>query len=374
MQFKNVIGQGEIKTRLISSIKEGRVSHAHLFLGNDGSGNLALALAYSQYLLCKNPSETDSCGKCPSCLKVEKLQHPDLHFSYPFFSKQSGGSVSDEFLVEWRESVLKSTYFDLNYWRNALTAENKQLLITTKEATNILHKLKLKSFEGNYKFVIIWRPEVMRTEAANKLLKIIEEPPEKTIFILVAESQENIIQTILSRTQITKIPTIDDQDFIDALLAKYPDVKNDEAESLMHYHNKNFFNACQFLEGGNEMNLYHSLFSDWMRKCYMSDTAGLMKFSDEMHKSGREKIKQFLDYSLNMVRQCLVGNYTNGELMRLSQAEMAFANKFAQFINDRNIEGIFKEINQAHADISRNIYGKLVLFDLSIKMMKLIKA
>jgi len=374
LQFKNVIGQQDIKNRLIASIQDERVSHAHLFLGNDGSGNLALALAYVQYLLCHSPTENDSCGTCPSCLKVTKLQHPDLHFSYPFFSKQSGGSVSDEFLPEWREAVNKSPYFDLNYWRDALTAENKQLLITTKEATNILHKLKLKAFEGKYKFVIIWRPEMMRTEASNKLLKIIEEPPEKTIFILVAESQENIIQTILSRTQITKIPAIDDRDFVEALMQKYPDVKEDEAISLMHYNNKNFFGACQFLEGGNEMELYHSLFSDWMRKCYMADTAALMKFSDEMHKSGREKIKQFLVYSLNMVRQCIVGNYTDGALMRLSKGEAAFAQKFAQFINNRNIEGISAEINQAHADISRNIYGKLVLFDLSIKMIKLIKS
>ena len=195
MQFKEVIGQQDIKNRLLSSIKDQRISHAHLFLGNDGSGNLALALAYAQYLLCDNPNESDSCGQCPACLKAQKLQHPDLHFSYPFFSKQSGGSVSDEFLPEWREAVLKSPYFDLNYWRNALTAENKQLIITTREATNILHRLKLKSLEGKYKIIIIWRPEVMRTEAANKLLKIIEEPPEKTIFILVAESQENILQT-----------------------------------------------------------------------------------------------------------------------------------------------------------------------------------
>lgn len=373
MQFKEVIGQQDIKNRLLSSINDHRVSHAHLFLGNDGSGNLALALAYVQYLLCQQPSENDSCGSCPSCLKVSKLQHPDLHFSYPFFSKQSGGSVSDEFLPEWREAVNKSPYFDLNYWRNALTAENKQLLITTKEATNILHKLKLKSFEGNYKFVIIWRPELMRTEASNKLLKIIEEPPEKTIFILVAESQENIIQTILSRTQITKIPAIEDADFEQALLEKYPDVKEDEAVSLMHYNNKNFFKACQFLEEGEDMNIYYSLFSDWMRKCYMADTAALLKFSEELHKSGREKIKQFLDYSLNMVRQCIVGNYTGGLLMKLSSSETEFAQKFARFINDRNIEDIFKEINQAHADISRNIYGKLVLFDLSIKMIRLIK-
>lgn len=359
---------------MISSITDNRISHAHLFLGNNGSGNLALALAYAQYLSCFSPTADDSCGTCPSCLKMEKLQHPDLHFSYPYFSKQTGGSVSDEFLTEWRDSVNKSPYFDINYWREILVAENKQLLIPTKEATNILNKLKLKSFEGNYKFVIIWRPELMRTQTANKLLKIIEEPPEKTIFILVAESQENIIQTILSRTQITKIPPVKDEEFIRAITSKYSQINEDEAESLMFYSNKHFFQACQFIEGGSEMETYFKLFSEWMRKCYMADTAGLMKFSDTLHKSGRENIKQFLDYSLNMVRQCIVGNYTQGSLMRLSKAETAFAHKFSRFINDRNIADMNDELNKAHADIGRNIYGKLVLFDLSIKMIKLVKA
>lgn len=370
MLFSEVIGHHALKQRLIQGVNDSRISHAQLFLGQEGSGNLALALAYCQYISCKNPTETDSCGSCSSCKKHAKLQFADLHFSFPIFNKKSEGSVSDEFLSEWRSAIKSTAYLDATYWRDQLDAENKQLIITAKEAGNIVKKLSLKSYEGGYKFMIIWLPEYMRPEAATKLLKIIEEPPPKTIFILVANHQDNMLSTILSRTQLLKVPRLADADVRSALIAKAGVTSNDKLDTLVQMADGNYFNAWKQIQAADLG--YFDSFSTWMRFCYSRDTAGLLGWTNQMHSIGRENLKQFLDYSLHMFRQCLVRNYTGGQITRLAQAEEAFADKFARFINDRNIQELIAEVEEAHRDIGRNGYAKLVLFDLSIAIGKLL--
>lgn len=371
MLFSEVIGHEKLKTRLIQGVLDSRISHAQLFLGQEGSGNLALALAYCQYISCQHRTETDSCGTCPPCKKHAKLQFADLHFSFPIFNKKKEGSVADEFLEQWRGAVSKSAYLDAAHWRDQMDAENKQLIIPVKEASNIVKKLSLKSYEGGYKYMIIWLPEYMKPQAANKLLKIIEEPPEKTIFLLVANHQDNLLSTILSRTQLLKVPRLADSEVRSALIAKAGVTSNDQLDTLVQLADGNYFRAWQQMQS-SEIEFMET-FVQWMRYCYSRDMAELLKWANAMHGIGREDIKQFFDYSLHMVRQCIVRNYAGAQLTRLTGAEEEFADKFAPFINDRNINELVEELETAHRDISRNGYAKLVLFDLSIRISKLLK-
>ena len=371
MLLENIIGQAEIKEYLIRSFKNDRISHAQMFLGPEGSGNLALAIGFAQYILCTNKEDDDACGKCPSCQKVEKLVHPDLHFTFPIFNKSTGGSNCDEFIEDFRKSVLNNPYLDLNLWRQSAAADNKQMMIPTKEAENIVSKLSLKSFEGGYKIVVIWMPELMRIETSNKLLKIIEEPPAKTLFLLVSNNHEQIITTIKSRTQLVKIPKISDYDIEEKL--EDLSIPSQEIDYIVQYANGDYLKASTLASNKNVLNQHFSTFSEWMRKCYSRDYAWAMKWADEMNKSGRENIKEFIEYSSHMTRQCLIGNYTDGVLQRLTKEELGFASKFARFINDRNSIQIYEELEKAYRDISRNVYSKTVLFDLSIHMMRLLK-
>jgi len=370
MLFSEVIGHEALKQRLIQGVNDSRISHAQLFLGNEGSGNLALALAYCQFISCQHRTQTDSCGSCPSCKKHTQLQFADLHFSFPII-KRSGSSVSDEFLTSWRSAIKTTPYIDSTFWRDKIDAENKQLIIPVKEASNIVKKLSLKAYEGGYKFMIIWLPEYLHTSASNKLLKILEEPPQKTIFILVANHQDNMLSTILSRVQLLKIPRLADTDVRSALVAKAGVTSNDKLDTLVQLADGNYFNAWKQVQAADLG--YFDSFATWMRFCYSRDMAGLLGWSNQMHTIGRENLKQFLEYSLHMFRQCLVRNYTGGQITRLAKTEEAFAEKFARFINERNIEELSAQVEEAHRDIGRNGYAKLVMYDLSIAIGKLLK-
>jgi DNA polymerase-3 subunit delta' len=371
MLFSEVIGHETIKTGLIQGVKDSRISHAQLFLGQEGSGNLALALAYCQYISCPHKTDKDSCGTCPSCKKHTQFQFADLHFSFPIFNKQTGGSVSDEFLHVWRSTLKSTAYFDATHWRDQLDAENKQLIMTVKEAANIVKKLSLKSYEGGYKFMIIWLPEYMKPPVANKLLKILEEPPQNTIFLLVANQQDNMLSTILSRVQMLKVPRLADSDVRSALIAQAGVTSNDKLDTLVQLADGNYFNAWKQVKSADMG--YVDSFATWMRHCYSKDYAGLLGWTNQMHTIGRENLKQFLSYSLHMFRQCIVRNYSGTQITRLAKAEEAFVSKFSPFINDRNIQDLIKEVEKSHLDIGRNGYAKLVLFDLSISLGKLLK-
>jgi DNA polymerase-3 subunit delta' len=366
MLFREIIGQQDMISRLVRTVKEDRVSHAQLFLGSDGAGAFPLAMAYAQYLNCENRQETDSCGACPSCQQFKTNQHPDLHFSFPFFNREKE-STSGLFASEWRSLLKKTPYFGLEDWRNHLDAGTKQLFISVYESNSLMKKVSLKSFGGGYKVVIIWHPEFMKAPAANKMLKVIEEPPEKTIFLLVTDSTEQMLATILSRTQILKIPNLNDEDVRSALITKKGVVSGDVIDQVVQYSHGDYCKALRKL-GQTGVDSMLENFRNWMRICYKKDVTEIRRWADKMHDTGREDVKQFIEYSLHMVRQCLMENYTHGQLSRLSGEEKSFTDNFASFINDRNIVEITNELDLAHRDVTRNVYMKLVMFDLSLKL------
>jgi len=372
MQFQQVIGQREVKQRLISSVKDNRVSHAQLFLGPEGSGNLAMAMAYVQYLVCEKRGDADSCGTCSSCIKMNKLVHPDVTFSYPVAPKDKiSKPKSSDFVEEWRKVVIANPYFNFNDWVKFLDIENKQGLIREEECSDIIRRLNLKSFEGGYKIIIMWLPEKLFYAAAPKLLKIIEEPPDKTVFILVAENHEQIISTIISRTQLIKINRIDDQEMLESLVNKHQ-LQREAAKKIVHRADGNYREALLLLDHDPEEEDDAKLFLDWMRNCHKPNVPGISEFSESMTKVGREKQKMFLQTALHITRECLMMNYADQSMVRFEGTELESFRKFAPFVNKSNAEQFLEELNKAHFHLERNANTKILFTDLSFKMNRLL--
>ena len=341
-----------------------------MFLGPEGSGNLALALAFAQYISCPDRSAEDSCGVCATCRKISIAQFADMYFTFPFFNKSDGGSdkktTCDDWLTKWRPHLVENPYTNLDQWRESITEDNKQLHISVYEAGNIINKLALKSFEGGYKFQIVWMAEYLKPDTANKLLKIVEEPPENTLFFFIAGSMENILPTILSRTQMIYVPRIEDEEITKALIGK--GAPSPRAGEIAHFANGDWNKAMQLFNAQNPDENYAQQFQLWMRMCYKKDVPGMVKWSDELHKAPREEQKHFLTYALEQVRQNLVLNYTGDQLVRMNDHEKAFSAKFSPYINDLNAEDLMGEIQEAYDDVSRNAYSKMVFTDLSVKV------
>lgn len=377
MQFRHVVGQQKAKEQLIANVQQERISHAQLFLGNGGSGNLALAIAYAQYVVCENRQAEDSCGVCRACIKVEKLVHPDLHFVYPVATTPNIKSkpVSDNFIELWRNQIIDQPYFTLNQWLEVIGVENKQGIIGTDEAGQILKKLNLKAFESDYKIMIIWMPEKMNDSAANKLLKLIEEPPEKTLFLLVAESSENIINTILSRTQLVTVPRLDRESIQEALQSGF-DLSGDALHTAVRIANGSYIKALETVKKSEAAQEYFSTFTGWMRVCYAGKVPEIMAILESMQPWGREKKKNFLTYTMQMVRENLMLTVApnQAELTYLNGEETDFSNKFHRFINERNVWAINSELELAYKHIARNGSDKIVLLDLSLKLIKLLRS
>jgi DNA polymerase-3 subunit delta' len=372
MQFQQVIGQQKIKQRLISGVKENRVSHAQLFLGPEGSGNLAIAIAYAQYLVCEKPGDTDSCGQCSACIKMNKLVHPDVSFSYPVAPREKiSKPKSVDFVEEWRKSVIDNPYINFNDWVEFLDIENKQGIIAVEESADILRRLSLKSVESGYKIVIIWLPEKLHISAANKLLKIIEEPPDQTIFILVAENHEQILTTISSRTQLIKINRIDDVEMLESLMTRHS-LQREAAKKIVHRADGNYREALRLLTEDTEEDDDAKLFLEWMRHCLKANVGGISEFSESMTTVGREKQKMFLKTALHIARECLLMNYADHSMVRLEGEELEAFKKFAPFINRNNAEEFLNELNQAHFHLERNANTKILFTDLSFKMNHLL--
>lgn len=380
MFFKDIIGQETIKKRLIQSVQESRISHAQLFLGPEGSGSLPMAVAFAQYLHCMNKKENDACGNCPSCKKMEKLVHPDVHFSFPIVKTaksaestvRSKDPVSDNFIEDWRIQFIKNNYLNLNQWLNALGLENKQASIYTHESDEIIKKLSLKSFESEYKVLIMWMPEKMNDQAANKLLKLIEEPPAKTLFILVAENQDQIIKTILSRTQIVVFQKIDDASFFDALKSNY-DLKDQQIWDIIKLANGNYSKAKELIESTEENDLFFEKFTLLMRMSFAGKYAELIKLVDDIYALGREKQKSFLVYGSRLIRENFISNYKHDQIVFFTNSEKEFAQKFSPYINHRNIMLIYEEFKKGHYEIQRNVNARLIFMDLCLKLNKLLK-
>lgn len=373
MFFHEIIGQEEVKKRLIRSVQEERVSHAQLFAGPEGTGKLGLALAYAQYISCRNRTATDSCGTCPSCHKYQKLAHPDLHFVFPVYnSTKIKNPVSDDFIKEWREMVLKNHYFNLGQWLTFIDAGNAQGLIYERESDSIYRKLNLKSFEAEFKVMIIWLPEKMHLSCSNKLLKLIEEPPSKTLFLLVSESEESIISTIRSRAQLIKVPYIDNASMKNALL-KMDGIDPASVDDAVHLSNGSFIRAMEFLNPGEDEIFFFNKFQEMMRLAYSRHVLQLVEWAEEMAQIGRDKQKAYFSFALRMVREYFVMNLKRNDLVYLKKEEKEWGMRFAPFINERNIIPLARELEQGIQHISMNGNPRIIFLDTALRMVRLIK-
>ena len=368
MQFKEIVGQETIKQKLLTTVKENRVSHAQLFLGPEGSGSLALAVAYAQYISCENKSDNDSCGECNSCRKYQKLVHPDLHFSYPFFAKHKDNTALT-FIDQWRKAFLKNPYLNLDEWRTYLEAENKQANINIAECHQIIRKLSFKPFESEYKILIMWLPEYLDKEG-NTLLKIIEEPAQKTLFLLVAESQDDILNTILSRTQLVKIPALKDAD-VQTYLEQHHQTEHMAAQ-IAYLSNGNLTAALHMISRDDSS--YHEFFARWLRLCFTNDGLKLIDFTEQLAKLGRENQKNFLQYGLCFIRECGMLLSGAGSLVHLPEKELVVAqNMAAKVLTLAMVEVIADELDKAHYHVERNANPRILFLDVSLQLVKILK-
>jgi len=374
MFFKDVIGQNHIKSHLKSTTENGRIPHAQLFVGKEGSGTLTMAIAYAQYLLCSTSKDEESCK-----IKCEKLIHPDLHFAFPVTSndKVKKHPISDLFLEDWRVFVKEQPYGSLYNWLQFIGVENKQGLMGVDEAERIVKSLQLKSYEGGFKVMVIWMAEKMNLSAANKLLKLIEEPPEKTIFILCTEDEEQIINTIKSRCQAIHFPTLSEEDIAKALYPKETASKN-LAYKVAHQAEGNYNKALHLLHHDSSDIVFEQWFITWVRTAFRAKgnatvVQQLIEWSNEIAKSGRETQKRFLQYCLQFFRQAMLLNYNSESIVFLETETAGFdLKKFAPFVHSGNVLEISKEVSEAIYHIERNGNAKVVLLDLSIKLTRLL--
>ena len=380
MQFRDIIGQETEKNQLRQAVREGRIPHAQLFAGPAGVGKLALALAYAQYIACPNRTDEDSCGTCPTCLQYHKLQHPDLHFAFPIV-KGDEGDVCDAYADKWRGLVAEHKYFDLDDWYRVMGTETKQGIIYEKESSEIMRKLSLKSFAGGYKIMVIWQPEKMNSTCANKLLKLLEEPPEKTLFLLVSEQKEQLLSTILSRVQEVKIPRLSEEVIAAGLQTEYAWLDSEEAKVIAHMANGSYLEALRQLND-EATNGYFDDFVSLMRNAWLvgqkKDYSALLKlrqWSNEMadSKVGREKQKAFLQYAQRQVRENYIYNFHHNQMNYQTAKEQAFSTKFAPFIHDGNVEKMMNELSKAEQQITQNGNAKIIFFDLCLQMIVLVK-
>lgn len=371
MFFKDIIGQEKAKQRLIREAKEGKIAHAQLFCGREGVGKLPLAIAYARYLSCEHPNEQDACGKCPSCIKYNKLIHPDLHFVFPVIKKKNKDTTSNDYLAEWRELLLETPYFNLNMWLERMNAENQQAQIFVKESDEIIRKLSLKSSQGGYKIMIIWLPEKMNVECSNKLLKILEEPPTQTIFLLVSEEPDTLLATIQSRTQRFNLYGVETEDIAKSLRDKYG-IQEKDARDIADRTEGNYLKALESIHLNEENQLFFELFISLMRLSYQRKIRDLKKWSEMLSGMGREKQKHFFIYTQRMIRENFIYNFRQKELIHLTSEEQAFSVRFAPFINERNVINIMYELNEAQRHIEQNVNARMVFFDFALKMIVLL--
>lgn len=374
MQFKDIVGQSEVKRRLIQTVKENRVSHAQLFLGERGVGKLALAIAYAQFINCNDRSEEDSCGICPSCQKYQKLVHPDLHFILPIAAtKEVKKPQSKDFMEQWRALLERNKqYVTLNEWYEEIGIENKQGIINKDDCNNIIKTLGLKSYEAEYKVMVIWMAEKLYHAAAPKILKILEEPPEKTLFILISENRYQILNTIYSRTQLVKVPRLKDETIIQQLVSDY-ECPVEEAKKVVNISEGSYKSALLKYHVNEEEEINFDYFSRWMRFCYQNNLKEIVSFTAEVSKIGRERQKSLLNYSLRTLRNSFLLNMKEDGLVKLEANERTFASKFSPFINSANIHKFTEEINQAIYHVERNANPSILFLDLSLQVVRLLQ-
>jgi DNA polymerase III subunit delta' len=389
MQFSEIIGLADIKQTLVSAVQNNHVAHAQLFFGREGSATLALVLAYATYLNCQAPTDTDSCGKCISCLQIKKFIYPDLHFVFPIANikppSQKGKSKGkqdddeesssryscDDFLTEWRVFLKTHLYGGLPEWAAMFEAENKQFIISVEEGRKIVSKLMLSSFSGGYKIMIIWLPENMNVNAANAILKILEEPPKKTIFLLVAHRIDKLLPTILSRNQIIAIRQFDDNEISTFLQAKYAAITPQLLTESILIADGNLAEAIRIIEKGQGNQ--QAYLEKWLRSCYLiyKDFAAVQALSEEFQNMSKEEQKNLLLYALNIFRQCIVVKSGNENLVRLATDTLNFVKKLASSaINENNIQTISQLLSEAIFHLERNANSRIMFVEVSFQLAR----
>jgi DNA polymerase-3 subunit delta' len=373
MMFKEIIGQQEVKHKLLGLVRDDRTPHALMLFGPQGTGKLPLAVAMAQYLACSDRQDHDACGTCPSCVKFGKLVHPDLHFVLPVVRTGSSASppVSDDFADAWREAFLADFYLTENQWYEAIGAENKQGIITVKESEAIIRKMGFKPYESDYRMMVIWLPERMNQPAANKLLKLIEEPPPRTLILMVSEQTERILPTILSRTQLLHVPPLPDPMIREGLLS-LGNADPQLIEDAVNRANGNFSSAVQALRQ-DEMDLsLFDLFTRLMRLCYARDIVSINQWVEDVSRLGRERQKLLVDYSLRLLRENFMLHLENPRLNYMSKKEAEFSARFSPFIHQANIHSLADAFNLAGNHIEANGNPRIVLMDLAIWIIRLL--
>lgn len=403
MLFKNVIGQADVKLHLVNMVQQNRISHALLFLGKEGSGALALAIAFAQYIVCEKtnakpvaavtepslfgappPPEgvggrpvgrepvgerSDACGECPSCQKMLQLMHPDIHFSYPVVPRKSGDKpLSSDYISEWREFIAKYPYGNAYDWLQFIGAENKQGNITAYECNDIIRKLSLKSFESGFKILVMWMPEYLGNEG-NKLLKLIEEPPPNTLFILVAENESMILQTILSRTQLVKIPVLTQAEIAEALVTRAK-LAEEQARQIALIAEGNYHEALQLVQHADED--WQSLLREWLNAILKGGPIAQVKWIDDISKQGREKQKQFIRYFNHLLEQAIRLQAMGAQNVHLPPNDLDFAGRLNKITGFHQQQAIIEELDKASYYIERNANAKMLFHALTIKLYHII--
>ena len=370
--FKDVIGQEEVKQRLLQSVDSGHIAHAQLLCGPEGIGKFAMAIAYARYIHCTNRQQGEACGVCPSCRQYAALTHPDLHFVFPVLRKAKS-PVSDEYINEWRNLLLQGTYFNLEEWYAAMGVEdNAQAAIYTEESANILRKLNFKAFESDYKIMIVWLPEKMNPECSNKLLKIIEEPFDKTLFLMVSEHPEQLLATIQSRLQRITVPPLP-QEEIRRQLVEQKGVAEAWAVDYAHVAAGDWHRALRLLDESEEQIYNQEKFISLMRLCWARQMLPVNAWVGEMADLGRERQKSFLAHAVRMIRENFIRNFHADALNYMTEREKEFSLRFAPYVNEGNVIPLSEEFERAYNDINRNGNSKIILTDLCIKVMQNIR-
>jgi DNA polymerase-3 subunit delta' len=366
MQFKEIIGLTDVKQSLIQAVNNNHVAHAQLFHGAEGSANLALALAYATYINCEDKQADDACGKCPNCTKMSKLAHPDVNYIFP----TAGGKsvLSENFMTQWRTFVKETPYGNLSNWLEQISI--KQGNIPAEESRQLIQKLSLKSYEGGYKIAIIWQAEMLNIAAGNALLKLLEEPPEQTLFLLVANSAEKLLTTIISRTQRIAIRNFTNDEII-TYLTQNQAVTHERAKQIAYLTEGNLNDALEILHKTDDNQ--HTWFANWMRRCYALDIQKLVPLADEFDTKGKEYQKAMLEYGLKIFREIFL--YQNGgeQLIRLEGEELIFVQKFSNVLNGNNLEKITNLLSESHYHIERNGRAKIIFLDISLAIARLMR-
>lgn len=373
MLFSQVVGQLELKKKLRNSVKNGRVAHAQMLVGPAGVGSLAVALAFAQYLACKQRTETDACGTCDSCLRYAKLEHPDLQLIFPK-NKTSKAEhkkfSSKDFLPEWRAAVLANPYLNFNDWLKQLGIANKQGTINVDDSREVLQNLSYKAYESDYRVVLIWLAEYMNPSAANKLLKILEEPPARTVFIMVAESTENILQTIISRVQIHRLGPLKETEIVAALANENQDAN--EVKKFAYMANGDLNLAQNLIQDQTAIIYSINFFINWMRACYGNRMEVIHKLAEEFNTLGREQQKALLIHSMSILRKTLMYKTIPNTESTLLNEELNFIHKFSAFMAIDNTAKMLEELNAAHYHLERNAHARITFTDLSFKLGDLV--